>query len=156
MRKALLLLVTHAVAAAIGFAAGIYVLPILTAPPSPAKGELQSAAAAAQFTGQFRRDLAGSDALHWGEGTVSVSRSAIALEGRLAPGPDYKLYLSPEFVETKADFVRLKPHMMRVGDVRTFKNFVVAVPESVDPSAFTTVIVWCETFGQFISAAKYR
>ena len=27
--------------------------------------------------------------------------------GKLAPGPDYKLYLSPEFVETEADFKRL-------------------------------------------------
>ena len=76
--------------------------------------------------------------------------------GRLAPGPDYKLYLSPEFVETEADFARLKGRMMRVGDVKTFDNFVVRVPESVDISRYNTVIVWCESFGQFITAAKYR
>ena len=51
-----------------------------------------------------------------------------------APGPDYKLYLSPEFVETEADFERLKPGMVRVGDVKTFKNFLVPVPESIDPA----------------------
>jgi hypothetical protein len=26
----------------------------------------------------------------------------------------------------------------------------------VDPTRCTTVVVWCETFGQFITAAKYR
>lgn len=46
--------------------------------------------------------------------------------------------------------------MVRVGDVNTFENFVVAVPESIDLTKYTAVIVWCETFGQFITAAKYR
>jgi hypothetical protein len=87
---------------------------------------------------------------------VAVGRRSIALMGRVAPGPDYKLYLSPEFVETEADFLRLKPRMARVGDVKTFENFIVPVPEAIDPAAYTTVIVWCETFGQFITAAKYR
>jgi hypothetical protein len=107
-------------------------------------------------TGEFRRDLKDSDLFHWGEGTVSVCPTHIALAGKLAPGPDYKLYLSPEFVETEADFARLKPRMQRVGDVRTFDTFVVPVPPGVDVSRHNTVIVWCETFGQFISAARYR
>jgi hypothetical protein len=87
---------------------------------------------------------------------VSVTARSIALEGELAPGPDYKLYLSPTFVETEADFNRLKPTMVRVGDVKTFKNFLVPLPPGVDPARYTTVVVWCETFGQFISAASYR
>lgn len=155
-RTALLLLATHAAVAAAGFGAGIYVLPILIAPTAPAAGEVTAAAARATFTGTFRRDLKDSDALHWGEGLVSVGPDSITLLGRLAPGPDYKLYLSPEFVETKADFQRLKPRMVRVGDVRTFENFVVAVPAGVDPSGYSAVVVWCETFSQFITAARYR
>jgi hypothetical protein len=59
-------------------------------------------------------------------------------------------------VETEADFARLKPRMVRVGDVRTFENFVVQVPYGIDVSAYDTVIVWCESFSQFISAARYR
>jgi hypothetical protein len=154
--KQLLLVASHLVAAALGFALGIYVLPILTAPPAPSRAEIASEAASARYTGTFRRDLADSDALHWGEGTVSITARNIVLDGELAPGPDYKLYLSPEFVETEADFHRLKPRMARIGDVKTFRNFAVPVPEPVDPSRYTTVIVWCETFGQFITAAKYR
>ena len=46
--------------------------------------------------------------------------------------------------------------MVRIGDVRTFENFVVRVPDSIDVSSYNTVIVWCEFFGQFITAAKYR
>ncbi|HVK32712.1 MAG TPA: DM13 domain-containing protein [Burkholderiaceae bacterium] len=147
---------SHLFVALLGFALGIYLLPILTAPDAPSTAEVQTLSQGATFTGQFRRDLKDSDPLHWGEGTVSVGPKAITLVGRLAPGPDYKLYLSPEFVETEADFERLKPTMRRVGDVKTFENFAVALPEGVDPARYTTVIVWCESFGQFISAARYR
>lgn len=155
-RTFLLLAASHGAMAAAGFAAGIYVLPILIAPAAPTAQEVSAASAQRQFTGTFRRDLADSDSLHWGEGTVSVGPAAITLSGRLAPGPDYKLYLSPEFVETEADFKRLKGTMVRVGDVRTFENFVVPVPAGIEPARYTTVIVWCESFSQFITAAKYR
>ncbi len=90
------------------------------------------------------------------EGTVSIGRQGVSLVGKLAPGPDYKLYLSPDFVETEADFMRLKPRMVRVGDVKTFANFVVPLPETIDPARYTAVIVWRESFSQFITAAKYR
>jgi hypothetical protein len=155
MRK-LLLAASHLFAVALGFALGVYTLPILIAPPAPSAAEVRAQADKATFKGQFRRDLRDSDALHWGEGTVSVSRTSIALAGELAPGPDYKLYLSPEFVETEADFKRLRPSMVRIGDVKTFRNFLIAVPESVDPGRYNTVIVWCERFSQFITAAQYR
>ena len=155
-RNALLLVVSHIVVAAAGFAGGIYALPILIAPAAPTAEEIQTATAQAQFTGQFKRDLKDSDSLHWGEGVVSVAPTAISLTGKLAPGPDYKLYLSPEFVETEADFNKLKSSMVRVGDVKSFENFVVPVPASIDLTKYTAVIVWCETFSQFITAAKYR
>ncbi len=154
--KALALLVSHAVAVAVGFAAGIYVLPILTAPKAPSAAEVRSAAVAAEFQGQFRRDLAGSDLLHWGEGTVSVGKRSIALAGKLAPGPDYKLYLAPQFVDTREGFLAVRSGSARVGDVKTFANFVVPVPEGIDVSQYDTVVVWCEAFSMFISAAKYR
>ena len=64
--------------------------------------------------------------------------------------------MSPEFVETEAEFNRVKDSAVRVGDVKTFKNFIVEVPSTVDPSAYNTVVVWCESFGEFITAAKYQ
>ena len=65
-------------------------------------------------------------------------------------------YLSPTFVETEADFQRLKPSMLRVGDVKTFENFVVTLPAGVDLTKYAAVVVWCETFGEFITAARYQ
>ena len=155
-RTVALLLASHCAAGIVGFAGGIYLLPILIAPPAPSEAELKTVSSRAEYTAQFQRDLKGSDALHWGEGTVSVGPDSVAFNGKLAPGPDYKLYLSPEFVQTEADFNRLKTTMVRVGDVKTFENFLVDLPPGIDPSDFTSVIVWCESFGQFITSAKYR
>ncbi len=156
IRRLLLLAASHALALLLGFGLGVYLLPILIAPAAPTAAAASALAAQAEFSGEFRRDLQDSDALHWGEGRVAVGREHVTLVGRLAPGPDYKLYLSPEFVETEADFKRLKPTMLRVGDVKTFDNFSVPLPRGADPARYTTVIVWCETFSEFITAARYR
>jgi Electron transfer DM13 len=154
--KAAALLVTHAMVGAAGFAGGIYALPILIAPAAPSATEVQAMAEQALFKARFVRELPGSDSLHWGEGEVAVGAQAVSLKGRVSPGPDYKLYLSPEFVQTEAEFERVKPRMRRVGEVKTFENFVVPLPAGVDPAAYTTVVVWCETFSEFITAARYR
>ena len=151
-----LLFVTHLGVGLGGFALGIYLLPILIAPPAPTESEVKAASANASFTGEFRRDLEDSDALHWGEGTVSIGSTSVSLMGRLAPGPDYKLYFSPQYLETEAEFNQLKSQMVQVADVKTFENFVVDVPAGIDPASYNTVIVWCETFGEFITSAKYR
>ncbi|MBT8078116.1 MAG: DM13 domain-containing protein [Gammaproteobacteria bacterium] len=156
MKKILTLMVSHVAVAVLGFGAGVYFLPILTAPPAPDIAVVRDQATVAEFTGQFRRELADSDAVHWGDGTVFLSREAIVLDGRIAPGPDYKLYLSPVFVETEDDFLRLKREMTLIGDVKTFENFIVPLSSFVDLSRFNTVIVWCESFSQFITAAQYR
>ena len=41
-------------------------------------------------------------------------------------------------------------------DVKTFKGFLVDVPTDTDVRDYTTVVIWCESFGQFISAAEYQ
>lgn len=156
VRKLLILAVSHLLFAIAGFALGVYLLPILTAPEAPTASEVAAVGDRAEFSGEFRRDLRGSDFLHWGEGAVSVGRDFISLQGSLAPGPDYKLYLSPEFVETEEEFERLKAQMTRAGDIKTFDGFIVPVPKGVDPRAYNTVVVWCESFSQFITAARYR
>lgn len=155
-RAALLLLVSHTTVAVAGFAGGIYVLPILIAPEAPTTEQVEAATAQALFHAEFRRDLKDSDALHWGEGTITITPTTVSLVGKLSPGPDYKLYLSPTFVETEADFNRLKSTMVRVGDVKTFNNFLVELPRGVDPTKYSAVIVWCESFGEFITSAQYR
>lgn len=156
MAKWLRRLITHGIAVALGFAAGVYFLPILTAPPAPTEARVQEQMGDAAYSATFRRDLQGSDWLHWGEGQVWVGAQAIGLIGRLAPGPDYKLYLTTEFVQTEGEFERVRAQAARVGDVRTFDNFLVPVPDGVDVSQYNTVVVWCESFSEFITAARYQ
>lgn len=147
---------THGAALAIGFALGIYLLPILIAPKAPDSAVLAATAESALFKAEFKRELKGSDFLHWGEGTVSVATDKIVHEGKMAPGPDYKLYLVKEFVEDEEQFLQVKDDSERIGDIKTFDGFLIDVPREVDVEAYTTVLIWCETFEEFITAAKYR
>ncbi len=156
MLRFIVLTGTHTAMLAIGFALGIYFLPILTAPAAPNAAVLQEQSKDALYSGAFSRDLEGSDFLHWGEGVVSVTPKMIVHEGSLAPGPDYKLYLTKEFVETEAAFEAIKSEAALIGDLKTFKGVIVEVPEGVDVSEYNTVLIWCESFGEFITAAKYQ
>ena len=156
MRRWLILIASHLVVLAMGFAGGIYTLPILTAPRAPDTAAFQMIATETLYAGRLARDLKGSDLLHWGEGEIRVSRNRIAHIGRLAPGPDYKLYLAPRFVDTKEAFLQIKGESLRVGDVKTFNGFIVEVPTGVDVRDYNTVVIWCEAFEQFISAAEYQ
>ncbi len=154
--KAFILLVTHVLVLLVGIALGIYLLPILTAPPSPDAARLAAMSQAAEFSGELTRDLRGSDFLHWGEGTISVSPTQIVHQGKLAPGPDYRLYLVKDFVEHEDEFLPVKERAQLIGDVKTFDGFYLDVPAGVDVTQFTTALVGCESFEEFITATRYR
>jgi len=108
MRRLVTFCITHGIALAIGFALGIYLLPILTAPPSPDAAMLEEKSQNALYTAELTRDLRGSDFLHWGEGTISLSATEVVHMGALAPGPDYIAYLTPAFVEHEDEFDPIK------------------------------------------------
>jgi hypothetical protein len=154
--KKLLLVLSHLGFGAAGFALGIYMLPILIAPEGPDRATLEAASQAALYKGTFRRDLKGSDFLHWGEGEVSVSTTQVSHMGKLSPGPDYKLYLVKGFVEDEAQFNAVRSQAALIGDVKTFDGFALGVPAGVSIDDYDTAVVWCETFSEFISAARYR
>lgn len=156
MKKIITLFFSHGIVFALGFVVGIYVLPILIAPQAPDQVEVMQNAEGASYTATFRRDLKGSDAFHWGEGSLSIGKDAVSFMGKLAPGPDYKLYLAPKYVEDATQFKAVKSRSVQVGDVKTFDNFIVKLPNDIKPAKYTTVVVWCETFSQFISAGAYR
>jgi len=143
-----------------GFGLGVYFLPIIVASEGASDTQLSAAKSAGQRQGVFRRDLKDSDAAHWGEGTIYESMEGgqifYTLEGRVSPGPDYKLYLTPKFVETEADFMAIKDRSARVADITGFDNFRVSIPMTVDAAAYPAVLVWCERFGEFITAARLQ
>lgn len=157
--KTLLLIFTHLASLAIGFALGIYFLPILVAATPPSAAELAAATqsvSGVRFQAMLRRDLKGSDTFHWGEGRITVTPNAVTHEGKLAPGPDYKLYLAPEFVDDEASFLRIKQQSLRLGEIKSYDGFIVLLPAGTDITRYKAVVIWCERFGEFISAAQYR
>lgn len=155
MRR-IFLIITHTAALALGFGLGVYLLPILTAPTSPDAAKLQDMARDAVYTATFTRDRRGSDFLHWGEGDISLSATMVVHQGRLAPGPDYRMYLVPSFVEHEDEFLPLKDASVQIGEVKSFGGVIVQIPDGVDIADYDTVLIWCEAFGEFITSAKYR
>ncbi|WP_147125766.1 DM13 domain-containing protein [Shimia ponticola] len=156
MKRIVVGIVSHGAALAIGFGLGIYLLPILTAPPSPDAATLEAMATDAIFETEFQEDLRGQDFLHWGNGTVRITPTQVIHTGELAPGPDYMLYLVPEFVAHEDEFGPLKAQSRAIGSIKTFNGFALDLPDDVDLTAYNTVLVWCEAFGEFITAAQYQ
>ncbi|MDC1288076.1 DM13 domain-containing protein [Gammaproteobacteria bacterium] len=156
MFRFVVFLVSHGIAMTAGVALGIYLLPILIAPDGPSDADVANVSERAIFTAQFNRDLPGSDFLHWGEGELSISTRRVSFNGELAPGPDYRVYLTAKLVLDEHEFLALKDKSAYIGDVNTFDNFILNIPESINPADFTAVVVWCETFGEFITAASYQ
>ena len=156
MKKIFLLLATHSFVLIFGFALGIYLLPILTAPESVEISKINEYEKKSLYQTEFIRDLKGSDPWHWGEAKVSISNNKITVNGSIAPGPDYKLYLLNNFVEHEDEFLPIKEDAQYVAEVKSFENFVVDVPSNINVSEFNTVVIWCESFNEFITAAQYR
>ena len=156
MKKILTLLFSHSFMLFFGFGLGVYFLPILTAPKSIDISEINEIENNSLFQTEFVRDLKGSDPWHWGEAKVTISDKKITVNGSIAPGPDYKLYLLNEFVEHEDEFLPIKDMSQYIAEIKGFENFVVDVPENVDVSKYNTIIIWCESFNEFITAAKYQ
>jgi hypothetical protein len=155
-RMKMLLLVSHLVVLGGGVGLGIYILPLLTAEDNATQSAVEEIKKDAKFSGVFTPAQKGSDAVHWAEGKVYVSDHEIAFEGKVAPGPDYKIYLTTSQANDKASFLKIKDDSLFVGDLKNFGNFRKRLPPGVNPEDYTTVQIWCERFSQFIGSAQYR
>lgn len=154
MRK-IILAGTHAGALLVGFALGIYLLPILIEPETPNIAEFEATQLSGPaFEARFERDREDSDLFHWGEGVIKMYDDTIVFEGEMAPGPDYRLYFTPEYVETEDAFWLIKEQSVQAGSIKTFDGFVIDNVSNINPSDYAAVVVWCERFSQFITSAK--
>ena len=147
---------THTISLSIGCMIGIYLLPIMIAPEKPSINEFQKVINSAQFDAVFVKDLKESDILHWAKGQISLSKTEIAFRGKISPGPDYKLYLTKKFVQTKKDFLKIKNQSVEIGEIKSFNGFIISIKKEIDITAYNSVVIWCEAFSRFISAAKYQ
>jgi len=155
-KKITLLVFSYTIVFLLGLGLGIYLLPILTAPKSVDIDKIIKLEKNALYKTLFVKDLKGSDLFHWGEAKVTVSKNEIIVNGSIAPGPDYKLYLTKEFVEQEEEFLFIKDKSKYIAEVKTFKNFVITIPENIDINDYNTIVIWCESFSEFITAAKYK
>lgn len=158
MKKSLkiALIASHLALFGAGFGAGIYILPILTAEKNSTTEEIKSVKDSARYTGEFNKNQKGSNAVHWAEGKLYVSDKEIAFEGSVAPGPDYKIYLTKTQANDRESFMKIKSESLYIGDLKNFGNFKKSLPNGITLDEYTTVQIWCEQFEQFISSASFK
>ena len=149
------LLMSHLTFLGAGTGLGIYLLPILTAQENASPNEINDVKKLAKYKGEFNRNQKGSDVFHWAEGELYVTDSEIAFRGQVAPGPDYKIYLTKAQAVDKNSFLEMKKEAVLIGELKNFGNFRKSIPDSVNVNEFTTVQLWCERFSKFIGSAVY-
>lgn len=150
------MLASHLALFGVGFGVGIYVLPILTAEKNSTSEEIDSVKKSARFSGEFKKSQKGSNAVHWAEGKLYVNDKEIAFEGSVAPGPDYKIYLTKTYADDRESFMKIKDESLYIGDLKNFGNFKKSLPNGVNVDEYTTVQIWCEQFEQFIASASFK
>ena len=141
-----------------GFLLGIYALPILVEWRHGVQERAQAPEGAAEDPrGAFDRNSPGSDALHWGEGSVRVSQGQLVFEDdvRLSPGPDYRVYLTKTFAQTREEFLGIKAGAVEIASLEVFSGpQSFPIPPEVDPDVYDNVVVWCEAFAMYIASTR--
>ncbi|MFQ3171370.1 MAG: hypothetical protein ACJAW8_002441 [Oleispira sp.] len=156
LKRITLLATSHIAVAGLAFSLGIYTLPIIMAPADPSSSTLALTIKSTRYVATIADNLTDSDWLHWGKGTFSIGDDYIIFQGKLAPGPAYRLYLSPTFIETEKDFIQMKSTMVEVGEIKSFANHILPLSNDIALEEYNSVVVWCEAFNQFITAAQFK
>jgi len=130
-------------------------------PPAPAS-DAAPAAAATSASFRFDEQATGRDAVHWADGNGAVLRTeagwVLRLEGdvKAGPGPNYWIYLNTRPVGEENDFTA-DAGRVRLAKLRSFEgaqNYLL--PPGIDPTAFHTVTIWCESFSQYIGSGTLQ
>ena len=141
-----------------GFLLGVYTLPIIVEWRHGVEERAQAPEASENDpAGVFDRNSPGSDPLHWGEGRVRVTQGSLVFEEdvRLAPGPDYRVYLSKSFAQTKEEFLQIKAQAVEIASLEVFSGpLSFPIPPEVDTDVYDNVVVWCEAFAMYIASAR--
>ena len=157
------------IGAVMGFAGGIYALPIIiaynnaqqtqsTAPKTKTVMMVNNSTVTNKtYTGTFNPDAKDSDFLHRGWGDITISDNTIRFHKnvQLTPGPDYRLYAIQTYTEQESQFLTQKPTAIEIAQIKTFNGEQsFPLPEGMDISKYQAILVWCEAFKQFITVAK--
>ncbi len=115
-------------------------------------------------TGTFNPDAQGSDPAHRGWGNVMIvdfdgkKKLVTGEDFRVTNGPAYHVYLVPGVnVETGSAFLALKDKSIDIGEMNQFSGYqVFTLPDDLDITGLNSVVIWCESFSQFISVADIQ
>lgn len=138
----------------IGFGLGVYFLPILIADAPADQTLVLAESESADRMASFSKDRGDSDALHWGEGTLYLSNGRVTLDGSVSPGPDYRIYLIPKYVDSEKAFLEIKSSSREIARVSGFKNFSYKTATDINYGEYEGVLIWCERFGQYITSGR--
>lgn len=148
---------------AVGAGVMLTAYPFVFPPPLASEAApLAQADAAPQSTFRFDASAPGRDPIHWADGSGALIRTdqgwVLRLDAnfKAGPGPNFWLYLNTRAVGEEGDF-EADAGRMRLAKLRSFEgaqNYLL--PASIDPAAFHTVTVWCETFGAYIASGALR
>ena len=152
----LFFILSHLAMGFTGFLLGIYMLPLMTAEEKPSQELSEIVKDDAIYKAIFVKDLKGSDFLHWGDGQISISKEKILFQGNLSPDPGYKLYLTKTFVSDEESFLKEKGNGLKIGPINLCNGFLLELPKDLNLENYNSVVIWCETFSEFITAAQYR
>lgn len=150
---------------ALGAGAMLFFFPFIFPPPvlseAPPAGEILASQTPGRtrIAFEFDRNAPGRDLIHWANGTGALIKTQqgwvlrFNQEFEAGPGPNYWIYFNTRAVGDEADFNADKARV-KLGPLRSFKGTQnYPVPAAIDPEAFHTVSIWCESFGVYIGSA---
>lgn len=138
-----------------GLVVGIVMQPYLY--PPPALNETVSAEQVKIASGIFN-DASPSDPIHYGEGSVSVYKNLLHLEGdfEVRPGPAFHVYLTKDLITDSETRVQ-NLEFVDLGRLRAFKGSQnYNIPPNVNPLEYSSVVVWCAAHNVLIAPATLK
>ena len=96
-----------------------YFLSILTAKKGLDTASIKALSQGALRQGTFVRALPESDVPHWDDVVIIANADQNWLDGEISPGPDYRLYLIPKYVERGAEFLQIMGRLKRLKILRS-------------------------------------
>lgn len=112
-------------------------------------------------TSNLRDDLPGTDAVHYGTGTVTLEEKEggyfvqFADDTKISFAPDLNIYISKKGdIVDEQGYLDLEPihlgEMTKPNGASFYK-----LPDGVQPDEVRSVLVWCRRFGEFMSSASF-
>ncbi len=111
---------------------------------------------------EFRQNVAGHDAVHWGRGDIRIYRKpsgnyVVEFQSNfeVGPGPNFWLYVNAEAdIDDENDF-KADRERARITKIKSFSGSQVYEIPSDIVEAGAAISIWCESFDQYIASANY-